>query len=204
MIKVLYCINWTAVGSLASVFGLIITLAYTIVTYFLFKQNSSLISDNNKLLLLNQKTFELNKKNSQIQVYFEFKKEFTTEFMIRFVSYLHLEMIEVVYDTSINDVKGYEMQEDKFRVNKSKVVTTVLGNVEDLALLYEEDLLSLDFINSGYGDYILTIGNSQVIRDLLKKTEVESPGCFAGFKNLYNSIFKIVPEDAKLNLKPIF
>ncbi len=32
MIKVLYCINWTAVGSLASVFGLIITLAYTIVT----------------------------------------------------------------------------------------------------------------------------------------------------------------------------
>ncbi len=41
MIKVLYCINWTAVGSLASVFGLIITLAYTIVTYFYLNRTAA-------------------------------------------------------------------------------------------------------------------------------------------------------------------
>lgn len=202
---ILICeINWTAVGSLASAIGVLITLAYTIVTYCLFKQNSALISDNNKLLILNQDTFELNKKNSQIQVYLEFKKEFTTDFMTRFVSFLHLDMIEVVYDTSIKYVKGYEILKDRIRVNKSKVVTTVLGNLEDLALLYEEDLLSLDFINSGYGDYILTIGNSQIIRDLLKKTDAESPGSFAGFKGLYNKIYNLLPADAKVNYKQIF
>jgi hypothetical protein len=204
MIKALLCINWTAVGSLASAIGVLITLVYTIVTYCLFKQNSTLIFDNNKLLLLNQEAFELNKKNSQIQIYLEFKKEFTSDFMTRFVSYLHLGMIEIVYDRSIKDVNGYEIHEDRIRVNKSKVVTTVLGNVEDLALLFEEDLLSLDFINSGYGDYILTIGNSAIIRELLKKIDAESPGSFGGFKGLYNRIYNLLPKDAKLNFKQIF
>lgn len=204
MVIVIWEINWTAVGSLASAIGVLITLVYTIVTYCLFKQNSTLISDNNKLLLLNQDTFELNKKNSQIQIYLEFKKEFTTDFMTKFVSYLHLGMIEIVYDRSIKDVNGYEMHEDRIRVNKSKVVTTVLGNVEDLALLFEEDLLSLDFINSGYGDYILTIGNSAIIRELLKQIDAESPGSFAGFKDLYNKIYNLLPAYAKVNFKQIF
>ncbi len=191
------CINWDSISAIATAIGVLITLAYTIVTYYLFKQNSNLITDNNKLLELNKETFVLNKKISQIHIYLELKKEFTSDFMTRFVSYLYQNSIKIIEDSSLKVNEGYKLHDNEMQVNRSKFVSTVLGNIEDLALLNEMDILTTEFINTGYGDLILTIGSSQIVKDLIKKVVNDSPGTCEGFRELYKKIYDLQSIEVK-------
>ncbi len=191
------CLNWNAISAIATSFGVLITLAYTIVTYCLFKQNSNLISDNNKLLELNKETFELNRKNNQIHIYLEFKKEFTSDFMTRFVSYLYQNSVQIIENSSLKEENGYRLYNNVMQVNRNKFVTTVLGNIEELAMLNEMDILTTEFINTGYGDFILTIGSSQMVKNLIKKVVNDSPGTCEGFGLLYKKIYDLQSDDVK-------
>ena len=79
----------------------------------------------------------------------------------------------------------------------------LLDNFEDLALFYEDGLVEISKINSGFGAKILVLGNCALVREFISQTrDQESDELYKGFETLYNKIYEISNPNERLGRLP--
>jgi hypothetical protein len=129
------------------------------------------------------------KRAIQGDMYLKLKDTMTNEALILTSTYSYADTIKIVDDNSINSPSGFLITENILMINKNCFMKKVLGNLEDLALLNEQNILSLDFIDAGYGYQILQIGNNTEVKRVINDLRGNYPGTYEGINALYSSIW---------------
>jgi hypothetical protein len=81
-------------------------------------------------------------------------------------------------------------------ISGGKFERLVLNPLEDLAKFYEDGLISIDSVDSGFRYVILSVGNNEHVKTYLKLQKIKYPNSFKGFKKLYSEIYlKVLPEE---------
>ena len=180
---------WDKTSSISTVVSALITFIYTIVTYVLLKQNKRLIAQN--------------KDMNEVTVYLKLKEDLTKDVFNEFAHYCALSKMSLkIYDDNrLTSISGVHINDDILYINKKSFKKNILGNIEDLALLYQKNILSIDIIDSGYGYQILDIGNNLEVRRVLIDNRIEYPDSYFGFSTLYELIYLRLDDKSKKRYK---
>lgn len=158
--------DWTGVAAIVTIIACIAGIAYTIITYKIFKQNSN---------------------TNQLAAYLSIRKELTSEVFTLFTNYCRLDSITI--DDSLTKADGYVIGGGNMTITRHIFLRDILGNIEDLALFYEKKLLTMEMIDSGYGYPLLYIGNNITVREFIKRYRDSGQEVYCGFEKLYNKIY---------------
>lgn len=160
--------NWTIASIICTIAVFIVTGIYTVVTFFIFQQN---------------------KKANQISAYLALKKDLTSDIYTIFSRHCRENTVQIDLQNSITAHGGYQIFQNTLQVNSAVFIRDILGNIEDLALFYENSILSFNLVDAGYGYSLLHIGNNQVVRDYIKQLKING-SVYNGYGNLYKDIYK--------------
>ena len=172
--------NWSIANTIATSLAVIVAGLYTVITYSLFKQT---------------------KNANQVSVYFTLKKELSGDFFTKVSNYCSRDSIEIKDMGLPKDFEGYNLLTEILYVERTLFIRDVLGNIEDLAMLYQKNILELGFIDTGYGYQILFIGNNEKVRSLLRDIRKDFPDACGGFEDLYEKIWQRLTPSIKLKYK---
>lgn len=137
------------------------------------------------LLMQNKKINSTNNKLAEFQIYNEIAKKITTP-----------EVSQLIRNILNNN---FNLDENNTIVLKEHL----LDNFEDLALFYEDGLVEISKINSGFGAKILVLGNCTLVREFISQTRnQESDELYKGFETLYNKIYEISNPNERLGRLP--
>jgi hypothetical protein len=163
--------DWSLFGNVISGVGSVGAAFFTILIYFLAKQE-----------------WKHNNSISEFDTYYKLKNDLGSEYAMRMYSSLAKGKL------SLGDNQG-----EKVITNNGKPEEDIgyfnlafLGHFEDLSMLYDKELISFELLNSGYGSMILVVGNDPFIVDLIKylrgRAKDGDDSYFGGFENLYKEI----------------
>ncbi len=88
----------------------------------------------------------------------------------------------------------------------AEVDMNFLGHIEDLALVNEKNLISIETIISGYSSLILRVGNSPCIYNYiayLRNEKFNDSEIYSGFEQLYLKLYGSLSEDLKKGYRPV-
>ena len=170
---------WTITSTICSIAILIVTGIYVIVTFYIFRQN---------------------KKANQINAYLALKKELNSDIFTLCSSHCSRNKFTIARDNTITETCGYKIESEVLTINSRLFIRDILGNIEDLALFYENDILSFKLIDGGYGYSILHIGNNSSVRDFIRFLKADG-SVYNGFGNLYFKIRDSLSYLEKSNYK---
>jgi hypothetical protein len=168
--------DWTALGAGSTLVAAIGGVVYTYFTLRILTQN---------------------KRAIQGDMYLKLKETMTNETLLLASSYSYDDALIVKDDNSLTTVSGFTITENKLMVNKNSFIKNVLGNLEDLALLNEQKVLSLEFIDAGYGYQILQIGNNPEVKRVINEIRRNYPDTYYGINKLYCSIWLKLKKDQR-------
>lgn len=160
-------ISLSALGSIAAIISAIATCVYTYFTYQLLRGNNQILQKNNKL--------------AEYKVYVDFDKKFSSKETLDLLINCrnHNVAIDTPQGNSNSDhVTGYEVRKD------------LLDILEDLSKFYQDGLISLESIDSGFGYNILYVGNNYEIRRYINDLRKFNPKIYSGFEILYLKILE--------------
>lgn len=130
---------------------------------------------------------------TNIQTYIAIKKDFAESEFREVLDACYNNWVSIEADRSIikvsktiNDVTTYS----EFTFLKFNEV--FLNNFEELAILMENNAITIKLVDSGYGNMILDVGNNVAIRGYLKLRKnngQEASETFSGFLVLYEQVY---------------
>lgn len=168
--------DWTALGAASALLAAIGGIVYTYFTLRILIQNKSAI---------------------QGDMYLKLKDTMTNETLLLASTYSYADTLIIKDDNSLTTGSGFVIAENILMVNKNSFMKNVLGNLEDLALLNEQKVLSLDFIDAGYGYQILQIGNNSEVKRVINEIRRYYPETYDGINKLYYSIWLKLKKDQR-------
>lgn len=166
--------DWTALGACSTLIAAIGGIVYTYFTLKILIQN---------------------KRAIQGDMYLKLKDTMTNETLELTSTYSYADALKVIDDNSLTTVSGFLLMENKLMINKRNFIKNVLGNLEDLALLNEQKVLSLEFIDAGYGYKILQIGNNTEVKRVINEIRKNYPDTYDGINKLYYAIWLKLKKD---------
>lgn len=183
---------WSALAAISAFVAAIIAGFYTYYTYQLLtktKESLDLSTDALKLsrrtIELNETSLEGNKKLTEYQIYKEFGEKLYKKDVYKLMS----------------DIKTYK--EKHFYDNELEFVRyEVLNHLEDLAKFYEDNLITIESVNSGFGTMILYLGSNKGVIQIIKDEREIFPTIFSGFEYLYEQIYNKCNETERIGFLP--
>ncbi len=157
--------GWTAVAAIASVI-------YTGLTYLLLR------SAKKSLDIANKQTVKANKL-AEFQIYMKITEQlFTNE---------AFQLLEMISDDNftIVQVKGTELVDGKQEITEAELRRYILNPLEDLAKFHEDGLVTIESIDSGFGNVVLQIGGSPQIVNYIVTARFKDPGIYEGIEKLF-------------------
>jgi hypothetical protein len=94
-----------------------------------------------------------------------------------------------------------------YTITSEELQTCFLDNIEDMAYLYEQNLIRLKPINAGFGYWILVAGNDDVIIkhiNWLRKDVYNDHKIYEGFENLYKIVRSRLDSNNQKNYRTDF
>ena len=173
--------SWAIASTVATIAATLVALIYTFITLKIFRQN---------------------KNANKLSAYLELRKELTNDIFTLVTAHCQRNTINIDNTNSVRELAGYKISDGVLQINKFDFTRYVLGSLEDLALFYENKILSIQLIDSGYGYSILYIGNNESVRSLLKELR-STANVYNGFENIYAGIFKRLSNDEKRKYKDL-
>ena len=173
-------INWTAVGAFGSIIAAIFTIAIAIATWRYTGYTKNILEGNNKIL-------EKNNKLAEYTIYKDFTDKLSkaeAEDLIRacredklLIDRYDVNIINAFFSTGFNIKKH------------------LLDILEDLSKFEQDQLISLESVDSGWGYSILYVGNNSEIRRYIKALRGTRTSPYAGLEILYFRILNFnTPE----------
>jgi hypothetical protein len=77
----------------------------------------------------------------------------------------------------------------------------VLNPFEDLAKFYDDGIISIKSINSGFGTMILHFGNSELVYNIIDEERRNFKSIFSGFEKLYTDVYNDCTEADRKGFK---
>jgi hypothetical protein len=136
-----------------------------------------------RLLMQNKKINETNNKLAEFQIYNEIAKLLSTDNAKAWVEKCRNKTILVTEET------------------RNKICYELLNPLEDLAKFWEDKLVTIESINSGFGLTILVVGNNDKIAELIKSEKSEHEALYTGIESLYMKIYSLCNEVEKKKFK---
>lgn len=178
MILLHHNINWSAVSSIATVLAFLAAGIYTLFTYQLLKATS--------------KATQQNAIANELSAYLALRKDLCSTFFLLVTRHARWDTL-ILEDNPVlnnnNQPEQFLEENGKLKIAKTTLVTEVLNNIEDLFLFYDNKVLSIDTIDSGFGYSILYLGNNSEIKNLIKTMREGQPDLYNGIVELYGLIW---------------
>jgi hypothetical protein len=172
--------GWTVISSIGSLLAAIIAAIYTVVTY--------------KLLEKTNQTFQKTNTLTEFEIYRDIIALLNKTKSRKAISLcLTDNLIIVEADKDIvndNYIKGSDINQ------------LVLNPLEDLAMFWKKDLITIRTINEGIGYKILELGNCKTIVEHIEKTRKQLPNVFTGFEKLYKAVYEDSEQDERKDYNP--
>jgi hypothetical protein len=175
--------NWTAIGSIAAIIAAVATCIYTFYTYQILSGNNRILEKNNKL--------------AEYNIYVDISKRFGQEKTDLFIRLCSSNRILIESKDNENFPFGLEsVSGNDFRIY-------VLDIFDDLYKFFSDDLISLNSINTGFGYYILTVGNCNQVGSYInrQREEYSYQGIHGGLSILYSLIYAICDAETQAKYK---
>lgn len=176
---------WEVFSGLGALLGAIVAAVYTCLTYQLLSKTTASLNLSTKAIELNEKTLAANNKLTEYQIYKEFGEKLYQNKITKLLS--------EIKSCSARLYFGDELDFVRFEV---------LNHLEDLAKFYEDKLISIESVNTGFGSMILYLGNNDGVKQIIKDEREIFPTIFSGFENLYNAIFQKCTDQERVGFKP--
>ncbi len=169
--------QWDA-SVFVSIATCIVAIIYTVITLKILMQNN---------------------KSLKLSAYLELKKELGKGIFP--IASRHCRANTLSLDETIAATDCYEVSASGLKIREHLLITDVLGNIEDIALLHEHKILDIDMIDAGFGYNILFIGNNPVIKGILNKYHTPENRVYNGFNTIYKLIRGSLSEKERTNYK---
>ena len=139
--------------------------------------------------------------SNELSAYLALKKDLLTDIFIQTTTFCSQNMILVDDRNEVS--KGFEVLEDgNLKINQMTLVKDVLNDIEEVAMFYEREVMTLRTIDAAFGYAILNIGNCGVIRDKIKTWQQSGEEVFDGFSTLYSKLYNGLSISEKTKYKP--
>ena len=169
--------GWTFVAAVGS---LIAAIATSLYTYFTFH-----------LLSSNQRSIKISNKLAEFEIYNRIAENLFSD--------RALELLEIIWRGNFY-IQGFNFQESsdtgKEKITARELRKYFLSPIEELAKFCDDELITFDSIDRGFGTIILQVGNSKTIVDFIKHLRsniYHSKHLFKGFEELYREEVKRFP-----------
>lgn len=171
----------TIIGALAALIAAIATCIYTIYTYKILKANNAVLEKSNKL--------------AEYNVYIDFDKKFSEQQTQELIKGCRLGLISINQSpeiiSSTKNVSGEFIQKKLFDI------------IEDLSKFYQDGLITLESVDSGFGYIVLYTGHYSEVRNHIKKLREQNMKLYKGFEHLYLNLLDYEPKMKEVfNNKP--
>jgi hypothetical protein len=165
-------INWTAIGAIGAVIAAIVAIFYTLFTYQLLKESKYAVETNNKLV--------------EFQIYSKLSDQLSSEKAAVILDIIEKNWFYIEEITDRTNVVHENPKKDKL-LGKD-IRRYILGPIEDLSKFKDDGLLSMESIDTGFGNIILMLGNNEAVVDYIKylrKKIYFADNIHCGFESLY-------------------
>jgi hypothetical protein len=165
------CLNTTT--QIFTIVGAVATAMYTLLTY--------------KLLKSTAKSFETTNKLAEFQIYSEISKLLNTEESNKLINTISSNWFNI---DKMPNVVTYPTTHSPELIYSHNLNRHVLGPLEDLAKFYNDGLIELNSINTGWGSLIIKLWENDKIKDYilyLRETNNDI-NLYSGLENLYGLI----------------
>lgn len=183
--------GWTFVAAVSTLIAAIAACLYTYFTYHLLAATKVSIDISNKLA-----EFQIYSKLGDLLAS---QKALDLFDLIEFDN-LYIEEVMTEEEKS-RPIPGGEPIKGK------ELRRFVLSPIEDLAKFRDDGLLSLDTIDSGFGNTILMVGNNEQVINYIKFLRSRlfySENILYGFESLYKDILERCSPEEKLKYRDLF
>lgn len=174
--------GWTILSSLGTCLAAIVAVFYTIFTY--------------RLLNRTNQTFHKTNSINEFLIYKEISDKFSNTLTVYLVDKCISGKFSIDYKNESDDEADL--------INSHTINRFLLNPIEDIAVFWEQGLISIKTIDSGFGYKILSIGNCSVINKHVADMRSTLPTVYNGFQKLYNAIHANATDAEKKNYNAIF
>lgn len=165
---------WTICSAITTSVAALATVLYVFLTYKILRETSN--------------TSKLQVKIADAQIYYQVTKILN--------SAEANELFEFIENTDFHiDAKGdMQILQARTSIKSSDLQRLILDPIEDLAKYWQDELISLDSIDTGFGFKILAVGSNTKIVDYINFTRrsYKSNQPYEGLESLYLEIRKRV------------
>lgn len=160
-------VGWTIISSVGSALAALVAILYTRFTYRLLKQTND--------------TFDKTNNLNEFIIYKEISGKLSSDKITLLIDKCISGTISVDYTNKSDETQNI--------FNSNTINRCLLNPLEDIAIFWEKDLISVGTINAGFGYKILSVGSCAVISKHVKDIRVSLPNVYSGFEKLYNAIY---------------
>lgn len=170
------------IASLAAVVAANATVKYTAYTRKILDGNNIILEKNNKL--------------AEYKIYIDFDKKLSESETLKLIDACKNNTIMVDVPTNIiTNMVNY---------SGDKLKRGLLDILEDLSKFYQDGLISIESVDTGFGYIVLYVGNNSEVRKFIKDLRKYSPNLYIGIEILYLKILQFNNEEfrKKYNQNP--
>ncbi len=190
--------GWTMIGAIGTLIAAFATVAYTIFTYRLLAATKKSID------IANENKDKANKL-AEFQIYSKISDDLSSEKALQLFDIIERNLFEI---KEIDEtIFGESLNPDREIISGRDLLSYILGPIEDLAKFKDDQILSMQSIDSGFGNKILMLGNNEKIVKYIKylRTKVHfTDNIHGGFESLYEEELKCCTEDERTKYKNHF
>jgi hypothetical protein len=132
--------------------------------------------------------FKKSNRINEANLYYKLKDEFKNKIIKRILDgCLNKKLIIISDNTLLQEASNA----NDYTITSEELQTCFLDNIEDMAYLYEQDLIRLKPINAGFGYWILVAGNNEIIINHIKwlrRDVYNDDQIYEGFEKLYKKV----------------
>jgi hypothetical protein len=190
--------GWTMVGAIATVIAAIATVLYTYFTYHLLSATKASID------IANENRDKANKL-AEFQIYTKLSDDLSSPKALELFDIIEKNCFDI---EEINETQpGAYSNPPRDSISGKDLRRFILGPIEDLAKFKDDNIISIESIDSGFGNTILMLGNNEQVVKYIKylRTKIYyADNIHCGFESLYKEELNMCTDEEKAKYKNHF
>lgn len=186
------------IAAIGTIVAAIATVLYTIFTY-------RLLSATKKSIDIANENKEKANKLAEFQIYSKLSDDLSSPKALELFDIIEKDWFDI---EEIDETKpGTHSNPERVKISGRDLRRFILGPIEDLAKFKDDQIISMESIDAGFGNTILMIGNNEKVINYIQylRTKVYyTDNVHGGFESLYEEEIERCSEDEKKKYKNHF
>jgi len=190
--------GWTMVAALGTIVAAIATVFYTIFTY-------KLLSETKKSIDIANENKDKANKLAEFQIYTKLSDDLASQEASKLFEVIDSNWFDI---EEIDETKpGTYTNPKREKISGRDLRKYILGPIEDLAKFLDDDIISIESIDAGFGNTILMLGSNEMIVKYIKHLRAKiyfNNNIHCGFEYLFEEELKRCTPEEKTKYKNHF